>query len=158
MTKSRHQHGTDSPRIKPARGTTSRDIHISESGVSEAPPPSKPGEQTRIAVWRPIATRINIKPDPEPTPQQEEILRELREYTESELVLTPADEEYEEYAEWERRFLDAPDTYPRYARASQWKLPEAKRRIRETLLWRREYRPDLIKPSEIAHEAEGGKV
>ena len=34
-------------------------------------------------------------------------------------------------------------------RAAKWKLDDAKKRIRTTLEWRREYKPDLIPPDEV---------
>lgn len=139
-----------------AAGTTQRDIHVAEVGQSEAPEGAN--ELTRIAVWRPLPGKTTVKPEAALNERELGVLRELKEYTESNLVLRPEDEDYEDYAEWERRFLDRPDTYPRYVRASGGKLEDAIRRIRDTLQWRREYRPDLIKPKDIAIEAEGGKV
>lgn len=78
----------------------------------------------------------------------------LKEYVDRELALP----ESEPYAKWERAFLDKPDTYPRYLRASKFNLQNAKDRIKGTLEWRRSYKPDLIPPTEIAEEAESGKV
>lgn len=37
-------------------------------------------------------------------------------------------------------------------------MEEAKSRITETLEWRRDYKPDLIPPTEIAEETAGGKI
>ena len=34
-------------------------------------------------------------------------------------------------------------------RAAKWKLEDAKKRIKSTLEWRREYKPDLIPPDEV---------
>jgi hypothetical protein len=53
------------------------------------------------------------------------------------------------YAEWEQRWLARPDTIPRYMRAAKWKLEDGKKRIKGTLEWRREFKPDLIKPGEV---------
>lgn len=79
---------------------------------------------------------------------------ELKDYVEKELLLPESDP----YAKWEKVFLGRPDTYPRYLRASKFNLQDAKNRIKGTLEWRRSYKPDLIPPTEIAEEAEGGKV
>ena len=38
---------------------------------------------------------------------------------------------------------------PRYCRAAKWKMDNAKERIKGTIDWRREYKPDLIKPDEV---------
>lgn len=54
------------------------------------------------------------------------------------------------YYEWETRWLDKPDTLPRYMRAAKWDFEDAKKRIRATLEWRREYKPDLIPPDEVS--------
>lgn len=43
-------------------------------------------------------------------------------------------------------------------RAAKWKLEEAKRRINGTLEWRREFKPDLIKPEDIRIESVTGKM
>jgi phenylacetate-coenzyme A ligase PaaK-like adenylate-forming protein len=37
-------------------------------------------------------------------------------------------------------------------------MEPAKKRLQETLEWRRDYKPDLIKPEEIQEETEGGKI
>jgi hypothetical protein len=137
-------------------GTTERDIRVAQSGQSEAPEGSN--QPTRIAVWRPLPDKTVVQPEQPLSEAQQDVLRELKAYTESSLVIKPGDREYDEYAKWEKRFLDTPDTYPRYVKASLGNLEEAKRRLQATLAWRREYRPDLIKPSEIAPEAQEGKV
>lgn len=62
------------------------------------------------------------------------------------------------YAPWERRWLDKPDTIPRYMRASKWKLDDARKRIKGTIEWRREYQPELIPPDEVKIEAATGKM
>jgi hypothetical protein len=62
------------------------------------------------------------------------------------------------YAPWERRWLDRPDTIARYMRASKWKLDEARKRIKGTIEWRREFQPELIPPDEVKIEAATGKM
>jgi hypothetical protein len=66
--------------------------------------------------------------------------------------------ESDSYAEWELRWLDKPDTIPRYIRAAKWKVEDGKKRIRGTLEWRREFKPELIPPDEVKIEAETGKM
>lgn len=146
-------HGPVRP-IAPVGASTRRDIHISEQGQHTAP-----NGPTRIATWRPIPNKCIIKKEFTPDSKQSQLINELKEYTEKELILKPGDGElYQSYGQWERRFLDRPDTYSRYMRAADWKMDNAKKRIKETLEWRRKYQPDLIKPEEIRKEAEGGKV
>ncbi|KAJ3821702.1 CRAL TRIO domain-containing protein [Lentinula raphanica] len=62
------------------------------------------------------------------------------------------------YAKWERRWLNKPDTIPRYSRASKWHLQDAKKRIKNTMEWRREFKPELIVPDEVKIEDESGKI
>ncbi|THH01228.1 hypothetical protein EW026_g1463 [Hermanssonia centrifuga] len=57
--------------------------------------------------------------------------------------------ESDSYREWELRWLNKSDTIPRYMRAAKWDLEDAKKRIRGTLQWRREFKPDLIPPEEV---------
>jgi hypothetical protein len=66
--------------------------------------------------------------------------------------------ESDAYHPWEKRWLERADTVPRYMRASKWKLDDAKKRIRGTLDWRRDFKPDLIPPEEVRVESETGKM
>lgn len=43
-------------------------------------------------------------------------------------------------------------------RAAKWKLEDAKKRIKATMEWRREFRPETIEPGDVAIEAETGKM
>lgn len=58
--------------------------------------------------------------------------------------------ENDPYHPWERRWLNKPDTMPRYMRAAKWNLENAKSRIKGTVEWRREFKPDLIPPDEVS--------
>lgn len=62
------------------------------------------------------------------------------------------------YYPWEARFLADPGCHPRYMRAAKWKVEDAKKRIKGTIEWRREYKPELISPDEVGKEAETGKM
>jgi hypothetical protein len=46
----------------------------------------------------------------------------------------------------------------RYLRASKWKLDDARKRIKGTIEWRREFQPELIPPDEVKIEAATGKM
>ncbi|KAI9444540.1 CRAL/TRIO domain-containing protein [Lactarius indigo] len=94
-----------------------------------------------------------IKPIYEYDDEQKEKLQALREYAYS-LHLPDTDT----YAPWERRWLDKPDTLPRYLRASKWKLDDARKRVKGTIEWRREFKPELIPPEEVKIEAATGKI
>lgn len=62
------------------------------------------------------------------------------------------------YYPWEVRWLNSSDTIPRYMRAAKWNLTDAKKRIKATIEWRREFKPDLIPPDEVKIESETGKM
>ncbi|KAI0275354.1 CRAL-TRIO domain-containing protein [Gloeopeniophorella convolvens] len=94
-----------------------------------------------------------VKPVHEYDDEQRAKLQTLREYAYS-LHLPESDS----YAPWERRWLDKPDTLPRYLRAAKWKLDDARKRIKGTLEWRREFKPELIPPDEVKIEAATGKI
>lgn len=57
--------------------------------------------------------------------------------------------ESDSYHKWELRWLNKPDTIPRYMRAAKWDLQDAKKRIEATIHWRRDFKPDLIPPEEV---------
>jgi len=61
-------------------------------------------------------------------------------------LLLPSDDPY---YPWEHRWINRPDTIPRYMRAAKWKFDDAKKRIKGTLEWRRDFKPDLIPPDEV---------
>ncbi|KAJ3774143.1 CRAL-TRIO domain-containing protein [Lentinula raphanica] len=106
-------------------------------------------------------TKIQTKPAPgtkvgpihEYDETQKEFMKEIKEYALS-ISLPPSDP----YAKWERRWLNKPDTIPRYSRASKWHLQDAKKRIKNTMEWRREFKPELIVPDEVKIEDESGKI
>ncbi|KAF8906927.1 CRAL-TRIO domain-containing protein [Mucidula mucida] len=77
----------------------------------------------------------------------------LKEYADT--LLLP---ESDPYHPWERRWLNKPDTMPRYMRSAKWNFPDAQKRIKATLEWRREFKPDLIVPEDVRIESETGKI
>jgi len=87
------------------------------------------------------------------TEEQQAQIKVLREYAAT--LQLPEDDPY---YPWELRFLDRPDTMPRYMRAAKWKFEDAKKRIEKTMEWRREFKPDLIPPEEVRMESETGKI
>ncbi|KAH7915732.1 CRAL TRIO domain-containing protein [Hygrophoropsis aurantiaca] len=66
--------------------------------------------------------------------------------------------ESDPYHVWEARWLNKPDTMPRYMRAAKWKYPDAQKRIKGTMEWRRDFKPELIVPDEVKIESETGKI
>ncbi|KAH9854360.1 CRAL/TRIO domain-containing protein [Lenzites betulinus] len=87
------------------------------------------------------------------TNDQKDKLRALREYANTELL-----PDSDPYHPWELRWLNRPDTMPRYMRAAKWNLEDAKKRLKGTIEWRRDYKPDLIPPDEVQIESETGKI
>ncbi|KAI9066543.1 CRAL/TRIO domain-containing protein [Trametes sanguinea] len=87
------------------------------------------------------------------TDEQKAKIRALREYADT--LLLP---ESDPYHPWELRWLNKPDTMPRYMRAAKWDLEDAKKRLKGTIEWRREFKPDLIPPDEVRIESETGKI
>lgn len=106
-------------------------------------------------------TTILLFPDPSTvirpvhvySEEQTAQIEELRQYAHS-LVLPESDP----YYKWELRWLNKSDTIPRYMRAAKWKMNDAQKRIKGTLEWRREFKPDLIPPDEVKVESETGKI
>ncbi|KAG5721958.1 CRAL-TRIO domain-containing protein C23B6.04c [Termitomyces sp. T112] len=87
------------------------------------------------------------------TDEQLAKIRALHEYAET-LLLPPTDS----YYPWELRWINKPDTMTRYSRASKWNFADAQKRIKATIEWRREFKPDLIPPDEVRIESETGKI
>ncbi|KAK0187189.1 CRAL-TRIO domain-containing protein [Armillaria mellea] len=67
-------------------------------------------------------------------------------------------QENDPYYKWELRWLNKPDTMPRYMRSAKWNYPDAQKRIKATIEWRRDFKPDLIPPDEVRIESETGKI
>ncbi|KAK0533228.1 Phosphatidylinositol transfer protein (PITP) [Tilletia horrida] len=72
-------------------------------------------------------------------------------------VSTAAGAEKREMGEWETCRLLTRESLLRYLRASKWDLATAKRRLTDTIVWRREYGVDSLDPDELEPEAESGK-
>ncbi|VDB86260.1 unnamed protein product [Peniophora sp. CBMAI 1063] len=110
------------------------------------------GPKTNKILFEPAPGTV-VKPIWKYDEEQKAKIEALREYAQG-LRLPDSDP----YAEWEARWLDRPETIPRYIRAAKWKLEDGKKRIKKTLEWRREYKPELIPPDEVKIEAETGKI
>ncbi|GMK58952.1 hypothetical protein CspeluHIS016_0603940 [Cutaneotrichosporon spelunceum] len=80
-------------------------------------------------------------------------IEQLKEYTAT--LLLP---ESDPYYVWEKRFLEDVGTHARFMRAAKWNVENGKKRIKSTIEWRREFRPELIEPDDVAIEAETGKI
>ncbi|KAJ1036554.1 hypothetical protein NDA13_000086 [Ustilago tritici] len=94
------------------------------------------------------------KPLPTLTSDQQTKLTELETFIRSFASTNPP---RSDYAPWENKWLSEHNLYQRYLRAAKGDLQNAKKRLQSTLEWRRSFKPDLIPPSSVAHEAETGK-
>ncbi len=59
--------------------------------------------------------------------------------------------------EWEKLRLLSRESMLRYLRASKWDVATAKKRLTETIAWRREYGVDSLKAEDLEEEAKTGK-
>ncbi|PWN22387.1 CRAL/TRIO domain-containing protein, partial [Microstroma glucosiphilum] len=59
--------------------------------------------------------------------------------------------------EWEKLRMLSRESMLRYLRATKWDLNAAKKRLAETIAWRREFGVDSIDPAEVEQEAKSGK-
>lgn len=101
------------------------------------------------------------------TPEQQGKLEALRAYT-KEISLTESDPYYPNEQKWlndddvVHRFGDneynRSGTLRRYLRAGKWNIEDCKKRIKYTMEWRRDYKPDLIRPEDVEMEAFTGKI
>ncbi|KAF8346035.1 CRAL-TRIO domain-containing protein [Amanita rubescens] len=80
-------------------------------------------------------------------------IRKLKEYAHEQLL-----PESDPYYYWELRWLRKPDTMGRYMRAAKGNIDEAKKRLKSTMEWRRDFKPDLIPPEEVKIESVTGKI
>ncbi|WOO76452.1 CRAL-TRIO domain-containing protein [Vanrija pseudolonga] len=132
------------PSIAPSAASTAAASDAGASVRTIGPPTS-----SIIAV----APASSVIPERNYTEEELGKITQLREYT-STLQLPPSDA----YAPWEARFLADPAVHARYMRAAKWHVEDAKKRIKATVEWRREFQPDLIEPGEIEVEQETGKL
>lgn len=98
----------------------------------------------------------DAKPGPQPELKEgdEEKLQELQQHVLDYIAQHPCPEAYLSY---EEQWLANPVLYRRYLRATRGDLKASKRRILDTLEWRRDFKPEVIPPDEVAPEAETGK-
>lgn len=85
-------------------------------------------KETTVGAWRPLPD-TKFEKDPELTSAQEKQCEELRSYIDKELALPESDD----YAEQEKKYLDTERCMARFLKASDWKMDEAKSRVKSTL-------------------------
>lgn len=176
--------GTDTPDSSsapsPSRGSSSNpasNLPSPPSSVSLDNAAEQPKKHTNL-ILRPHPTESSVPPRPEPSEDEKPVLARLRAFAEdliqshyydaqgkprpenTDSTKGPIVEPY--YEAWERRWLDMEGkdgdwTVRRYLKAGSGNEAEAKKRLESTLLWRRSFKPDLIKPDYVRVEAETGK-
>ncbi|KAN0065460.1 hypothetical protein ACQY0O_001296 [Thecaphora frezii] len=133
--------------VSSSQANSIRSAKSTESLSADLPP------KTRELILRP-ADGCQPKPRPELDEQQQAKLVQLREFLHAHVASYPPAADYEP---WERKWIAEDSLYRRYLRAAKGDLDNAKKRIQGTLEWRREFRPEIIAPSDVAAEAETGK-
>lgn len=106
-------------------------------------------------------------PDCKPTPaaklteEQQQKYEDVLEYFKSQkefaVSLKPDDKRREPLSEWEKLRLLSKESILRYLRATKWDVRQAKRRLNDTIAWRREFGVENLKPEEMSIEARSGK-
>lgn len=105
----------------------------------------------------------DCKPNPAPeyTEEQEmkyqDVLQHFKSLSEYPLSLKPDDKRREPLTDWEKLRMLSRESILRYLRATKWDVRQAKRRLTETIAWRREFGVECLKPEELAIEAKSGK-
>ncbi|KAI3625516.1 hypothetical protein CBS9595_000877 [Malassezia furfur] len=119
--------------------------------VAKTDEPKAP--RTTAVIFTPLPDE---KPAPPPAlhPGDEEKLRELEQHVAEYRQAHPCEPAY---AKYEEAWLQDNNVYKRYLRATRGDLRSSKRRIIDTLQWRREFKPEIIPPDEVAPEATTGK-
>ncbi|WFC97831.1 4-nitrophenylphosphatase [Malassezia yamatoensis] len=118
---------------------------------------SKTGQNTGPRTKQPILSlnhdlgSVTSRPK---KPVNDEQVQELREFVNEYRQSHPCDSAYTPF---EEIWLNDIDLYKRYLRATNNDIKLSKRRIIETLEWRRDFRPEIIPPDEVAPEATSGK-
>lgn len=101
---------------------------------------------------------------PEPpklTQEQEKKYNEVLEYFETmkdfPVSLKATNTKREPVTDWEKLRLLSKESILRYLRATRWDVASAKKRLTETIAWRREFGVDDLDPDVMAEEAKSGK-
>lgn len=71
--------------------------------------------------------------------------------------LKPGETKREPANDWEKLRMLSRESMLRYLRATKWDVPSAKKRLTESIAWRREFGVDDLNPAELEREAKSGK-
>ncbi|CAO3651149.1 unnamed protein product [Mucor fragilis] len=127
----------------------------SNSNASLKPPSPSPTEEFGPVSHEPKLTppaHFNPATHPPLDDDQKAKVVKLLQYIES--IMLP---ETDKYYPSERGFVTE-NTVKRYMRARKWDYEHAKTMLENSILWRRDYRPDELDPEYIKPEAETGKM
>ena len=102
-----------------------------------------------------------IVPAPTLTQEQEKKYTAMLEYFSQQkdfpVNLQSESTQREPASDWEKLRLLSRESLLRYLRATRWDIAAAKKRLIETIAWRREFGVDNLDPDEMAKEAKSGK-
>ncbi|PWN32594.1 CRAL/TRIO domain-containing protein, partial [Meira miltonrushii] len=106
-------------------------------------------------------------PDCKPTPpaklteeqqqKYEEVFEHFKSQKDFPVSLKPEEKRREPLSDWEKLRMVSKESMLRYLRATKWDVRQAKRRLTETIAWRREFGVENLNPEEMAKEARCGK-
>ncbi|MCO5588151.1 hypothetical protein L7F22_042106 [Adiantum nelumboides] len=95
------------------------------------------------------------------TEEQQKKYQEVFEYFKSQkdfpVSLKPEEKRREPLSDWEKLRLLSKESMLRYLRATKWDVRQAKKRLVDTIAWRREFGVESLNPEEMAKEAKCGK-
>lgn len=87
----------------------------------------------------------------------EEVLNYFKSQKDFPVSLKLEDKRREPLSEWEKLRLVSRESMLRYLRATKWDVRQAKKRLTDTIAWRREFGVESLDPEEMAKEAKCGK-
>lgn len=157
----RGQKGKESFRESLAR-ISSRDNASSEATAAEGgSTASTPPPKSFAGVFQAPEPGCRPKPPAKLTADQEEKLAEMLKYfrakeTYPSSLKNPQAEE-KPPTEWEKLRMLSRESMLRYLRATKWDLAQAKKRLIDSIAWRREFGVDEIDPNVVEPEAKSGK-
>ena len=124
-----------------------------KNSVKEHEKEVDPATATSEVILTPPA-HCRLAPPKPKNPGDDEKAREIEQYVAEYRAAHPCPPDYEKF---EQRWFSEPSLWHRYLRSTHGDVKHSKKRAIETLEWRRDYKPDIIPPDEVAPEAETGK-
>ncbi|KAL9938733.1 hypothetical protein V8E36_002452 [Tilletia maclaganii] len=136
-----------------APDATAADATAAQNGHAASTSGPASGKTHKIILTPP--EDIEVPPPPVHSPEQQAKVDQIRAYVVDlhETGLAKDDD----YYPFEEKWVHEDFLPERYLGATNWDLNAAKARIKSTLEWRRDYKPECISPDEVKGEALTGK-